>query len=134
MGLGKSLQVVALLHMLLTNPLLNNASWKNYTPIERVLLVVPVNTLENWKTEFKKWVEEDDTVPNFRVTCMNDQTNAMQKFDEADQWFKEGGVLLISSPTFASICKSCKDDTGIKARTYTEAFISPGPESKCFQW
>ena len=59
MGLGKSLQTIALLHCLLTHPALakepsNGSTLKRI--VNRVLIVVPVNTLTNWRDEFRKWV------------------------------------------------------------------------------
>ena len=45
MGLGKSIQTIALLH-----------TYHGYFPDHRSLLIVPANVLGNWKEEFKKWL------------------------------------------------------------------------------
>lgn len=45
MGLGKSLQTIALLH-----------TYHGYFPGHRSLLIVPANVLGNWKEEFVKWL------------------------------------------------------------------------------
>lgn len=45
MGLGKSIQTIALLH-----------TYHAYFPGHRSLLIVPANVLGNWKEEFSKWI------------------------------------------------------------------------------
>ncbi len=52
MGLGKTLQVVTLIHTLLAN--------QEETKIERVLIMLPVNVLLNWENEIDKWTSECD--------------------------------------------------------------------------
>jgi transcriptional regulator ATRX len=47
MGLGKTLQVITLVHTLIAH--------KNETKCKRVLILMPVNVLLNWKHEFTKW-------------------------------------------------------------------------------
>lgn len=48
MGLGKTLQVITLVHTLITN--------SEKTNVHKVMVVCPVNTVLNWKSEFKKWI------------------------------------------------------------------------------
>ncbi|KAJ8985898.1 hypothetical protein NQ317_010655 [Molorchus minor] len=48
MGLGKTLQVITLVHTLLME--------SKRTGMEKVLVVCPLNTVLNWKSEFKKWL------------------------------------------------------------------------------
>lgn len=48
MGLGKTLQVVSLVHTLLTH--------SDKTNVERVLVICPVSTILNWVNEFKIWL------------------------------------------------------------------------------
>lgn len=49
MGLGKTLQVVALTHTLLAH--------SDETNVERVLVICPVSTVLNWVNEFKIWLK-----------------------------------------------------------------------------
>ncbi|WVQ85306.1 hypothetical protein IAT38_007471 [Cryptococcus sp. DSM 104549] len=53
MGLGKTLQTIALVHTLLKqSPFANQSS-----VIGKAIIVCPVTLVENWRKEFKKWVD-----------------------------------------------------------------------------
>ncbi|VDO08556.1 unnamed protein product [Rodentolepis nana] len=59
MGLGKSIQVIAFLDLV----------FRYYPALHTVLLIVPINTLQNWQTEFQMWLPsalynpEEETKP-----------------------------------------------------------------------
>lgn len=55
MGLGKTLQVITLIHTLLTHPVTNT---------KHVLVVCPLSTVINWNSEFKKTFKHFATPPN----------------------------------------------------------------------
>ena len=56
-------QVIAFVEALLRN---------ENTNIRKVAIIVPVNTLENWKNEFMKWIPEDKRPQvNYHYTCYN---------------------------------------------------------------
>ena len=56
MGLGKSLQTIALLHTLLRQ------GPTGAPTVQKALIVAPSSLLENWKAEIRKWVGEASTV------------------------------------------------------------------------
>lgn len=66
MGLGKTLQVIALVHTVLTNPLIN---------LKKVLILAPKNTLMNWVHEIKKWIR-----PPMKQFCIYNPA----RFDEIE--------------------------------------------------
>jgi len=47
MGLGKTLQIVAFVEILL-----------RVTSAKKVLIICPINVINNWKREFDKWLPE----------------------------------------------------------------------------
>lgn len=50
MGLGKTLQVVTLVHTLLAH--------RDDTKVEKVLVICPLSTVLNWVNEFKMWLKQ----------------------------------------------------------------------------
>lgn len=59
MGLGKTLQVVALIHTLLSH--------SEQTNIKRILIICPCNTLKNWVSEFEIWLNRCGGKPNINI-------------------------------------------------------------------
>nr|XP_040060978.1 helicase ARIP4 isoform X1 [Gasterosteus aculeatus aculeatus] len=96
MGLGKTLQVISFTDILLRN-----------TEAHTVLVVVPVNTLQNWLTEFNLWLPPQealspDTDPalvtgrNFKVHILNDEhKSTLARAKVVEEWSRDGGVLLM---------------------------------------
>lgn len=96
MGLGKTLQVISFIDILLRN-----------TEAHTVLAIVPVNTLQNWLTEFNLWLPPQealppDTDPNivtgrtFKVHILNDEhKTTIARAKVVEDWSKDGGVLLM---------------------------------------
>lgn len=59
MGLGKTLQVITLVHTLLTND--------EKTNVNKVLIICPVSTVLNWYNEFHKWLKDCDEERPYEV-------------------------------------------------------------------
>lgn len=96
MGLGKTLQVISFIDILLRN-----------TEAHTVLAIVPVNTLQNWLTEFNLWLPPQEAVSpdtdpaiftgrTFKVHILNDEhKTTVARAKVVEEWSKDGGVLLM---------------------------------------
>uniref|UniRef100_A0A3Q0ST17 RAD54 like 2 n=1 Tax=Amphilophus citrinellus TaxID=61819 RepID=A0A3Q0ST17_AMPCI len=96
MGLGKTVQVISFIDILLRN-----------TEAHTVLAIVPVNTLQNWLTEFNLWLPSQealspDTDPTivtgrtFKVHILNDEhKTTLARAKVVEDWSRDGGVLLM---------------------------------------
>ena len=124
MGLGKSLQVIALVHMLLKHPLLVR---KKIRIISRVLLVVPVNTLANWGMEFDRWVNKNN-IGEILLCDLNSVPKDSRTL-HVKSWYNKGGVLLVSFDSYARISKMYGGSDG---NIFRRALVSPGPDRKLF--
>ncbi|XP_070695333.1 helicase ARIP4-like isoform X2 [Pempheris klunzingeri] len=96
MGLGKTLQVISFIDVLFRN-----------TKAHTVLAIVPVNTLQNWLSEFNMWVPPPEALPPdidprlvtpraFKVHILNDEhKNTTSRAKVVEDWARDGGVLLM---------------------------------------
>uniref|UniRef100_A0A8C4NG30 RAD54 like 2 n=1 Tax=Eptatretus burgeri TaxID=7764 RepID=A0A8C4NG30_EPTBU len=96
MGLGKTLQVISFIDALL-----------QHTDARTVLAIVPVNTLQNWLSEFNYWMpsadglstngDHNDIQPRtFKVHILNDDCKSTTaRIRVIKTWSTEGGVLLM---------------------------------------
>ncbi|XP_026222893.1 helicase ARIP4-like isoform X3 [Anabas testudineus] len=96
MGLGKTLQVISFIDVLFRN-----------TQAHTVLAIVPVNTLQNWLSEFNTWVPPPEALPpdtdpalvtprTFKVHILNDEhKNTATRAKVVEDWARDGGVLLM---------------------------------------
>ena len=102
MGLGKTFQVIALLHTLLANHKVTN--------IRRVIVIMPKNVLFNWYREFQRWLK--DCVYKINVYSFPPlATSAPQseiRLKALQTWYENSGVLLIGYNLFARL--SASDD------------------------
>ncbi|XP_062608287.1 helicase ARIP4-like isoform X3 [Saccostrea cucullata] len=95
MGLGKTIQMISFVDVFL-----------RCAKARTVLLIVPINTLQNWMAEFNMWCPSQDMVGDlgtdhviprpFNVYLLNDNfksTGARAKV--IGEWYTKGGVLLM---------------------------------------
>ena len=115
MGLGKTLQVLALLHTLFVHPELTTNVPDTTNSLEshlrerrknrmfhRALICVPVNTIANWEQEFRTWYGKD---PPFKIHIIQNST-AQPKYMRPriiEEWYKFGGILLTSFELYVSL-------------------------------
>ncbi|KAM3842946.1 LOW QUALITY PROTEIN: helicase ARIP4-like, partial [Diretmus argenteus] len=96
MGLGKTLMAISFIDILL-----------KHTPAHTVLAIVPVNTLQNWLSEFNMWIPPPEAVPpdtdpalvtprSFTVHILNDEyKTTASRAAVVEAWARDGGVLLM---------------------------------------
>ncbi|KAE9549133.1 hypothetical protein FO519_007655 [Halicephalobus sp. NKZ332] len=94
MGLGKTLQIIEFVDIFLRT-----------VDAKHVLIITPVNVIQNWLAEFDKWLPTTDEqgrgLRNFGVFLLGDSVKA---FDERTnlilKWREQGGVLLMGYDMF----------------------------------
>lgn len=93
MGLGKTMQVILFTHLFL-----------RHTSATRVLIVVPVSTLDGWYREFVRWLPVKLRPHVQRVVGAPRQRNPV-----VGAWHKNGGVVLLGFETLRSMLQSPKN-------------------------
>ena len=98
MGLGKTLQIVALVHTLITN--------RDITKIGRVLILMPVNVITNWLNEFDMWTKKcrqkviTYTLPMVRNGSLD---LVRSRVNTLERWFEKGGVIFLGYNNFTKL-------------------------------
>ncbi|XP_071550743.1 uncharacterized protein [Panulirus ornatus] len=120
MGLGKTLQVIAFTHSLLTN---KNAS--RY--IQRVMVCCPVNTVYNWVSEFNNWLK-GKMLP-FDIIELVSAKDLWGRAYRLDDWWREGGVCIMGYDMFRNLSNSkSKRFKGKMKEIFQKTLINPGPD------
>ena len=91
MGLGKTLQTITLTHTLLDH---------KKVAVNRVMVICPVNTVKNWQDEYEKWLPGDLGLDVFEMSQEKDNWG---RADKINQWFRDGGVLIIGYEMFRNL-------------------------------
>ncbi|OQR71794.1 hypothetical protein BIW11_10777 [Tropilaelaps mercedesae] len=90
MGLGKTFQVICLMHTLLTHQLL-----KEY--FKTILIVCPLNVINAWRCEVHQWVGRDNTIKEkFMLYNLHNEKDSSLRVSLLSKWARSGGVLLIT--------------------------------------
>ncbi|KAB7507550.1 Transcriptional regulator ATRX-like protein [Armadillidium nasatum] len=120
MGLGKTLQVIAFIHTLLTNKHINQK-------ISRVMVCCPVNTVYNWKAEFKQWLR--GKLDTFEVVELVSAKDLWGRAYRLEDWYNEGGVCIVGYEMFRNLSndknKRCKGALRDKFQKY---LVNPGAD------
>lgn len=121
MGLGKTLQVVALVHTLIAN--------SDKTNVRRVLVVSPLSTVLNWINEFEMWCakanEDCEDLNLYELSRAKQNTERIYRLKE---WKEDGGVMIMGYEMFRNLTnlttkvrKKLRDDA-------LAALLNPGPD------
>ncbi|XP_016952621.1 transcriptional regulator ATRX homolog [Drosophila biarmipes] len=120
MGLGKTLQVVTLSHTLLVNT--------RRTGVDRVLVISPLSTVNNWAREFNNWMKfaNRNDIEVYDISRYKDKPTRIFKLNE---WFKEGGVCILGYDMYRILANEKAKGLRKKQREQLmEALVDPGPD------
>ncbi|KAM8704343.1 hypothetical protein ACLKA7_008881 [Drosophila subpalustris] len=120
MGLGKTLQVVTLSHTLLTN--------SRRTGVERVLVISPLSTVNNWAREFVHWMAfaHRRDIEVYDISRYKDKPTRIFKLNE---WFEEGGVCILGYDMYRILANEKAKGLRKKQREQLQqALVEPGPD------
>ena len=124
MGLGKTMQVIALLVTLAEASKSSNPKISNQVPPDhrepRTLVLCPPALLENWWDEFLIWAPKPFSENIGEVRKVNAALRAADRLSEIEAWSSKGGVLLLGYDTFKTLIHN-------KARVKTKLKIAKSP-------
>ncbi|GJJ77105.1 hypothetical protein EMPS_09464 [Entomortierella parvispora] len=130
MGLGKTFQVIVFLYVLLREILFKNENIPKYLSDGRVLLLVPPIVIDNWQSEFIKWIpaEELEVVRVWVLPTAVGKRDVMSRYDVMHDWHNLGGILLLSYSMFRTYSTPTKLEPETEVLNRIQAFLtSPGP-------
>ncbi|XP_069387485.1 transcriptional regulator ATRX isoform X2 [Paralichthys olivaceus] len=119
MGLGKTLQVVTLLHTLLLCEKLDFTT---------ALVVCPLNTVLNWLNEFEKWQKGMKDEESLEVVELATVKRPQERAYALQRWQEMGGVIIIGYEMYRNLTQG----RNIKSKKLKEIFqktlVDPGPD------
>jgi transcriptional regulator ATRX len=136
MGSGKTLSTLAYVITLLTNPLLKTIidPLTNRPLIYQVLIICPVNVLENWEVEFNKWAPRDCSIHCYKI-----ETNMKKdsRLVVLKAWQRRGGICILGKEMFCSLVEDFGKgkDGSISSQPvdkmkqpFYSCLVTPGPD------
>ncbi|XP_033127122.1 transcriptional regulator ATRX-like [Anneissia japonica] len=116
MGLGKTLQVIAYIHSVMTSEDVGT---------KHCLVVAPLNTILNWVAEFEKWLGEDSEIPVYEMSSIKDNWG---RADSLRFWHNNGGVMVMGYTMYRNLSTGARIRKKSQKKTFYEALIDPGPD------
>ncbi|XP_075212538.1 ATRX chromatin remodeler XNP isoform X2 [Lycorma delicatula] len=121
MGLGKTFQVVSLIHTILTNENINN--------MKTVLIVCPLSTVLNWYAEFEKWLKDIGSGEDIEVYHLAKDKRVFQRSFRLKDWHEGGGVMIIGYEMFRILTnESAKNINKKQKAIFKTTLLDPGPD------
>ncbi|KAI9562242.1 hypothetical protein GHT06_013207 [Daphnia sinensis] len=119
MGLGKSLQVVTLVHTVLTH---------KECQVERVLVVCPLSTVLNWVNEFKVWLPPDSEIDIYEMASAKGNNKELRVYT-LRSWLEGGGVMIMGYDMYRNLTNENNKKILKKERdVFTRSLVDPGPQ------
>lgn len=120
MGLGKTLQVVALVHTLLAN--------SEETNVEKVLVICPVSTVLNWVNEFKIWLKHCARDRDIEIYEISKYKQNVERANRINEWHTDGGVLILGYDMFRNLSSETNRIKKKQKEIFLEGLIDPGAD------
>ncbi|XP_077293963.1 uncharacterized protein LOC143916643 [Arctopsyche grandis] len=117
MGLGKTLQMIALIHSILTSEVL---------PIKTVLICCPLSTVLNWVDEFHKWLHEIKVAKKIQIYELSRFRKPFERALLLNQWKTHGGVFIVGYEMFRILANMTIDKK--LAENFSSVLLNPGPD------
>lgn len=119
MGLGKTLQVVTLLHTVLLCEKLNFST---------ALVVCPLNTVLNWLNEFEKWQEGLKDEESLEVTELATVKRPQERAYALQRWQEDGGVMIMGYEMYRNLTQGRNIKSKKLKETFQKTLVDPGPD------
>ncbi|KAJ2948609.1 hypothetical protein O0L34_g7863 [Tuta absoluta] len=120
MGLGKTLQVLALLHTVLTHPRVG---------MQRVLVCCPLSTVLNWVDEIHKWI--GPVTDQIKVFELSKLKKTYERAYQLEDWYSGGGIFIIGYELFRSLTTLDPELDNVRPTVVNKirtALLDPGPD------
>lgn len=123
MGLGKTFQVVTLLHTIASNIPPDNKE------LRRMLVLGPVNTMHNWKAELKRFLPSSGhTAGILEVTVLDEAGKTNEARCEAlSRWFSRGGVMCMGYEMYRNLVLGQRVKDKKMKEKFDRYLRDPGP-------
>ena len=105
MGLGKTLQAIALLHTLYTH---------EFIGLTKFIVLSPLNVCENWLIEIEKWT--GDLGQPLDGWNLHSCTDVSERLDMCKNWNKHGGILVMGYTLFRMLTTGKNVAKKVKAK------------------
>ncbi|XP_055744014.1 transcriptional regulator ATRX-like isoform X2 [Salvelinus fontinalis] len=119
MGLGKTLQVVTLLHTLLLCEKLDFST---------ALIVCPLNNVLNWLNEFEKWPYGFKDKESLEVTELATVKRPQERAAALQQWQEDGGIMIIGYEMYRNLTQGRNIKSKKLKETFQKTLVDPGPD------
>ncbi|XP_059407059.1 transcriptional regulator ATRX-like isoform X3 [Carassius carassius] len=118
MGLGKTFQVIVFLHTVLLCKEL---------PLKRALVVCPLNTVLNWRSEFDQW--QRGLRPNILwVAELATVKSVSVRVELLNDWFANGGVMIMGYEVFRILTHTDSAKYSKHKEAFRSMLLDPGPD------
>ncbi|XP_076240045.1 uncharacterized protein LOC143182745 [Calliopsis andreniformis] len=119
MGLGKTLQVITLIHTLLTY---------EKTGVRTIMIVCPLSTVLNWVNEFNLWLKDIENYDDIEIYELTKLKKNIERKYQLESWQRTGGVLIIGYEMFRNLTGTNNKMRKKMKEDILQYLVDPGPD------